>query len=80
MDQTTHYRILSDLQRMALIPLQLSYKPEKERQPQVLKRLVLMTAKLDKDITHKKKKYKITAQPPDEHRVKIHNKVFLNRI
>lgn len=38
-----------------------------------------MTAKLDKDITHKKKD-KTTAQPPDEHRVKIHNKVFLNRI
>lgn len=40
--------------------------------------LVLMTAKLDKDAT-KKKKYKITGQHPDEYRLKIH-KVFLNRI
>lgn len=53
MDQTTYYRILSDLQKMALIPLQLSYKTEKERQPQALKKLLLMTAKLDKDTTKK---------------------------
>lgn len=39
-----------------------------------------MTAKLDKDATKKKKKYKITGQRPDEHRLKIHNKAFLNRI
>ena len=62
---------------MALVLLQLSYKTEKERWPQALKMLVLMTAKLDKDAT--KKKYKITGQHPDEYRLKIH-KVFLNRI